>query len=103
MADRAGDTTLTLATLEAALRTPGVASDAADFWAAVRRRFGVLKVTFSSYLPDDHSAYVLAAVPSLGTVRTLVIPERWRRDLPPLPSVLDLHTHGAVEESHRAP
>jgi hypothetical protein len=48
------------------------------------------KVAFSSHLPDDEHLYILDAVPMLGAPRTMIIPERYRRELPPLPSILAL-------------
>jgi hypothetical protein len=80
------------------------ADDPQDFWSAVLRRFGVSKVAFSMHLPDDRYFYVLEALPMVGSPRTLIIPEKFRREFPPLPSILDL-THSAgrfSDPTHRA-
>jgi hypothetical protein len=89
MTHRADDTHLILETLMASARR-FQADCAMAFWTAATRRFGVTKVCFSAHLPDDQSAYVLEAIPWLGSPRTLIVPERWLRELAPLPSILDL-------------
>jgi hypothetical protein len=80
------------------------ADDPQDFWSAVLRRFHVSKVAFSRHLPDDRYFYVLEALPMVGEPRTLIIPEKYRREFPPLPSILDLtHTAGRFSDpTHRA-
>jgi hypothetical protein len=42
------------------------------------------------HLPDDQQVYVMDAINWLGEPKTLIIPERYRREFPPLPSILDL-------------
>jgi hypothetical protein len=52
-------------------------------------KYGVQQVRFSLHLPDDGHAYVMAAIPWLDQPATLILPEAWRRHLPPLPRLLD--------------
>jgi hypothetical protein len=59
-----------------------------DFWAAMMAKHGVQQVRFCAHLPDDDHAYVMAAIPWLNQPATLILPERWRRELPPLPRLL---------------
>jgi len=82
-------TALTLEALAHALRRRGVDASR-DFWSAMLHHFSISKVAFSRHLPDDQFMYVLAAVPEWGSPATLLMPERWKQDLPPLPSILDL-------------
>jgi hypothetical protein len=86
---RVDSTSLTLEAPIRSWRSLEVHSSA-DFWSAMRGRFGVSAFAFSTYLPDDGYVYILAAVPELGTPETMIIPEKYRRELPPLPSILNL-------------
>jgi len=83
------DTTLTMEKLRraflAVLESRAVSD---DFWARTMATHGVQQVRFSAHLPDDRHAYVMAPVPWLGQPATLILPEAWRRHLPPLPRLL---------------
>src|SRR5262245_43151567 len=83
------DSNLTLAALVRAMRD-SEAIGLQDFWSTVLHRFNVSKVAFSKHLPDDQYGYRLAAMPDMGTPATLILPEKYRREFPPLPSILDL-------------
>jgi hypothetical protein len=50
----------------------------------------IATIRFSMHLPDDQHIYILDAQGWLGEPKTWIIQEKWRRELPPLPSILDL-------------
>jgi hypothetical protein len=82
--------TLTADTLHRAMRAvlEARAADHDDFWARTMARHGVQQVRFSAHLPDDDHVYILAGSLWLSQPTTMLIPEAWRRHLPPLPRLL---------------
>jgi hypothetical protein len=70
----------------------------ADFWSAVRQRFGVAEIRFSIHLLDDAPVVIVDAVPEFGVPKTWIIPEQYRRELPPLPLIHHLFAHGETKE-----
>jgi hypothetical protein len=74
-----------------------------DFWVRAMATHGVQQVRFRRHLAEDPSqrfesrhtygceppARILAAIPWLGQPATLILPEVWRRHLPPLPRLLN--------------